>query len=413
MRGDSSDAATRRATRDARATMGAADAPRYVSALPSRSTRGRRLATLLEDEDSADEAFWNQDALAEESGDDAYESEEEPEDVFEDDFDESESSESEGEVRVARERAKRTLKAPERRGKDARGAGGGKTGEGGEAAAVGDGRGDANARGARATTAAAAAGGDFEMRKSKRSTAQAILERSERMRAERASKPAQERQKVEHRTWTQEELLEEAKETEYWNLIDLERLLTLEAEMKKKAPTVSNAYEGPSLVYRSSAKVDEGATMIELARGAETPEPLRQNKPTPAHKDKCVITGLPAKYKDPVTGMPYATIEAFKKVRARYPPLPPKPKPAPEEPDAAAAAPIEPKIEVVIDVPMEPEAPLAQKTKAKSTKKRPGKPSASQLSTVAKKTLATAKKTLKQEPEDATMTVADDEALAG
>ena len=250
------------------------------------------------------------------------------------------------------------------------------------------------------------------MRKSKRSTAQAILERSERMRAERASKPAQERQKVEHRTWTQEELLEEAKETEYWNLIDLERLLTLEAEMKKKAPTVSNAYEGPSLVYRSSAKVDEGATMIELARGAETPEPLRQSKPTPAHKDKCVITGLPAKYKDPVTGMPYATIEAFKKVRERYPPLPPKPKPAPEEPVAAAPAPIEPKIEVVVDVPMEPEAPAAQTPRAKSTKKRPGKPSASQLSTVAKKTLALAKKTLKQEPADATMTVADDEAFA-
>ena len=31
----------------------------------------------LEDEDSADEEFWNQDAFAEESGDDAYESEEE------------------------------------------------------------------------------------------------------------------------------------------------------------------------------------------------------------------------------------------------------------------------------------------------------------------------------------------------
>ena len=392
------------------------DAPRYVSALPSRSTRGRRLATLLEDEDSADEAFWNQDALAEESGDDAYESEEEPEDVFEDDFDESESSESEGEVRVARERAKRTLKAPERRANDARVKAGGATGEGGGAAARGEGREDANAN-ARATSKradadAAAAEGDFEMRKSKRSTAQAILERSERMRAERASKPAQERQKVEHRTWTQEELLEEAKETEYWNLIDLERLLTLEAEMKKKAPTVTNAYEGPSLVYRSSAKVDEGATMIELARGAETPEPLRQNKPTPAHKDKCVITGLPAKYKDPVTGMPYATIEAFKKVRERYPPLPPKPKPAPEEPIAAAPAPIEPKIEVVVDVPMEPEAPAAQKSRAKSTKKRPGKPSASQLSTVAKKTLALAKKTLKQEPADATMTVADDEAFA-
>jgi hypothetical protein len=34
------------------------------------------------------------------------------------------------------------------------------------------------------------------------------------------------------------------------------------------------------------------------------------------------------------------------------------------------------------------------------------------LSTVAKKTLALAKKTLKQEPADATMTVADDEAFA-
>ena len=46
-------------------------------ALPKRSTRGLRMNKLLEDEDSADEEFWNQDAFAEEEGDDAYESESE------------------------------------------------------------------------------------------------------------------------------------------------------------------------------------------------------------------------------------------------------------------------------------------------------------------------------------------------
>ena len=32
-------------------------------------------------------------------------------------------------------------------------------------------------------------------------------------------------------------------------------------------------------------------------------------------KPVCVVTGRPAKYKDPVTGLPYATIEAFKYIR--------------------------------------------------------------------------------------------------
>lgn len=29
----------------------------------------------------------------------------------------------------------------------------------------------------------------------------------------------------------------------------------------------------------------------------------------------CTVTGLPAKYKDPLTGLPYATIDAFKYIR--------------------------------------------------------------------------------------------------
>jgi vacuolar protein sorting-associated protein 72 len=33
----------------------------------------------------------------------------------------------------------------------------------------------------------------------------------------------------------------------------------------------------------------------------------------------CFITGLPAKYRDPRTLLPYATAEAFREIRRRYP----------------------------------------------------------------------------------------------
>ena len=82
------------------------------TALPKRSTRGRRMNKLLEDEDSADEEFWGQDAFAEEEGDGVYESESEKDDVFDDDFNDDESSSDDEEVHVARERTKKALKAP-------------------------------------------------------------------------------------------------------------------------------------------------------------------------------------------------------------------------------------------------------------------------------------------------------------
>ena len=335
---------------------------------------------LLEDEDSADEEFWNQDAFAEESGDDAYESEEEEEDVVDDDFHDSESEESEGEVHVAKERTRRTLKAPERVKAKAPVAAPAREATGVEHAEAGP----IAARGASAAAALTIAPGDYEPRTSKRATAQAILERSEKMRKERDAKPAPERAKVEYKQLTQEELLEEAKITEYWNLLDLERLLTLEAEMKKKAPTGKKKYDGPSLVYRSSAKEEAGAPVVALARGAEIPELLRQPKPAPVKPNVCVITGLPAKYKDPLTGMPYATIEAFKEVRARYPPLP-KPTPV-AEPEPTPVA--EPVVEVPMDVDQPPivDEKLVIKKKP-APKKRRGKPSASKLSDVPQKTL--------------------------
>ena len=85
------------------------------TALPKRSTRGLRMNKLLEDEDSADEEFWGQDAFAEESGDEEYSSESEEADVFDKDFDDDESSSDSEEVVVAKERRKPALKAPERK----------------------------------------------------------------------------------------------------------------------------------------------------------------------------------------------------------------------------------------------------------------------------------------------------------
>lgn len=344
------------------------------------------MQTLLEDEDSADEAFWGQDAFAEESGDDEYESESEEVDVVDDDFHDEESSESEGEVYVARERTSKALKAPERR-KPTTTTGGGavdrqRATTAGARTSGGAGVND-GAAGAMGTDV-----GEYEPRKTKRSTAQAILQKSEQMRAERAAKPAPERQKVEFRQLTQEELLEEAKETEYWNLLDLERLLTLEAEMKKKPSTDKKKYEGPSIVHKSSIKVNDGITVVELTRGAETPTPLRQDAPTAPKPNVCVITGQPAKYKDPLTGMPYATIEAFKEVRKRYPPIEKKPDVA-EEPTTTTAtathAPPTHAPQPIIEVKIEP--PVVQPTVKGLRGKRRGKPSASKLSTLPFKTL--------------------------
>lgn len=39
--------------------------------------------------------------------------------------------------------------------------------------------------------------------------------------------------------------------------------------------------------------------------------------PAPPQKPVCAITGAPAKYRDPRTGLPYATIEAFRQIRAK------------------------------------------------------------------------------------------------
>ncbi len=60
-----------------------------LKVLPQRGTRGNRMTTLIAEEDSADEEFWQQDFFAEEGKDEEYEKSSEGEDEADTDFSES------------------------------------------------------------------------------------------------------------------------------------------------------------------------------------------------------------------------------------------------------------------------------------------------------------------------------------
>ena len=246
-------------------------------ALPKRSTRGMRMNKLLEDEDSADEEFWNQDAFAEEEGDGVYESESEKEDVFDSDFDEDESSSDEEEVHVARERTKKVLKAPERKPVKPEG-GAGAVPRKPKAPRV---KPDPALMGIPMEDSEAVTWEDG-VRKSSRAIVKDIRSKSEAAREAAARRPAPKRDPNQgvYKPMTQAEILAEAALTEVRNLRDLEHLLNIEEMTKKKAERVKKTHAHPCLRVRSVAvdAVDtagdgrgsrESRTTIELIRSVD------------------------------------------------------------------------------------------------------------------------------------------------
>jgi vacuolar protein sorting-associated protein 72 len=126
-------------------------------------------------------------------------------------------------------------------------------------------------------------------------------------------------------TFTQEELLLEACATEQENakwLLGRKRMqdetddaahapkrqgkLAARFISRRGCPNVVNfpQVEGMPLVLRDSAEQEETLER-RRARAAEQPK----------GRTKCVVTGLPAKYRDPRTGLPYANADAFKALR--------------------------------------------------------------------------------------------------
>ena len=278
--------------------------------LPKRSTRGLRMNKLLEDEDSADEEFWNQDAFAEESEDEKYVSESEEADVFDDDFNDDESSSDEEEVAVAKERRRPALKAPERKAAPQ------------QRAKLLKPKVDPALIDSKQSI------GDFQsglddggLRTSKRSGVQATLKRSEEAREAAKSRPGPKRPvNVEPpRQLTQAEILAEAAVTEISNLADLQRLLNAEEATLKKAERVKKVNVTPAIRKRSvkDTSTGESTVTLELRHGAQLPYPLGAPRPKTPETARCAITGKVAKYRDPKTNLPYFDKKAFKELRRR------------------------------------------------------------------------------------------------
>jgi len=156
-----------------------------------------------------------------------------------------------------------------------------------------------------------------------------------------------------HVKYTQDELLEEAKETELLNLESLEKYKQLEME-KKKTRAVKKAPTGPTIQYVSTimpwvedvtsetdrninvdeddSKPDEAPVVefvidsqqkcersfITFSSDKDFNTYFKKSKEVQPQKNICPITRLPARYFDPVTQLPYATLQAFRILREAY-----------------------------------------------------------------------------------------------
>ncbi|XP_047334756.1 SWR1 complex subunit 2 [Impatiens glandulifera] len=277
----------------------------------SRSTRGKRMTKILNEEIEEDELFWNQEALKEEEVDDNYEEGPEVADVFDSDFDDDEpepEEELEKEVDDSMKRKKKLVypgKQPAKKKKKVLS----------ELEQI-----PQDERSPHDSTAGEPQDvpEDVEVERTlRKSTRTSVVVRQAERDAIRASlqltmKPIKKKKEGEEKKITQEEMLLEAAQTEIMNLRNLERVLAREEEVKKRAVVNKAVYSGPQIRYIST----NGDVFLEFT-GVSFHKEIATASPSIPEKAICVVTGLPAKYRDPKTGLPYATKEAFQIIRKR------------------------------------------------------------------------------------------------
>lgn len=297
-----------------------------------RGNAGNRMQRLIQEEEveeaAEDKDFYQQGFWADEEEDDDFAGDaddEEARDSFDSDF--GDSSESESEEDEDEEKAARKKSAPKKKSvyKDPKlahkkGAAAGEGGEGDAAAApkpkkrprpdpVAAGGFAAplerSRRGATEASTAAAA----ERRKS---TDAAARQRAERLAAKTAKG-------VELRRLTQEEILAEAAQTEIINKASLERMLRMEEE-KRRVTKTTRVLDGPRIRFCSRADGSgDSRKLVETVSFIETAVPKNIDDIAPPYPvaTRCAVSGQPARYLDPQTGTPYATLEAFRMLRGR------------------------------------------------------------------------------------------------
>ncbi|XP_024545569.1 SWR1 complex subunit 2 isoform X1 [Selaginella moellendorffii] len=311
----------------------------------ARATRGKRLTKLLDDEVEADNSFWGQEAFKEENNDKEYQEEAEEVDEFDSDFDQDEGPESENEVKEEKEVVKKKRKFPYKK------PGADKKKKSVSFLLKNVARTDKPKPKKKAPPRPSdQEDGDGESERIiRKSTRVSVVARQ----AERAAKAALQttpkpvkRKREEEKKMSQEDMLLEAAQTEVINLQSLERMLAREEEVKKKAIIQKTVYNGPQVRFISKG----GYNVLEFTKVSTLPSAINSKaKPckrvtllshsfsfspsiltfslvfflfffsTPdPEKALCVVTGQPARYKDPKTGQPYATKEAFKILRERF-----------------------------------------------------------------------------------------------
>ncbi|KAK2658425.1 hypothetical protein Ddye_004958 [Dipteronia dyeriana] len=281
----------------------------------SRATRGKRMTKLLDEEIEEDELFWNQDALKEEEEDLNYEEEPEVADEFDSDFDEDEPEPDEEGKNDADERVqnKKRLIFP------------GKPSTKKKKKQKVLSKLDSDPKDMKLNQEFTPpenhdvpddAEGERTVRKSTRT---AVIVRQAERDAIRAAlqatiKPIKRKKEGEEKRMTQEEMLLEAAQTEIINLRNLERVLAREEEVKKRAIVHKVVYSGPQIQFLSK----DGCSYLEFSKGVSFKSEISTASVPYPEKSVCAVTGLPAKYRDPKTGLPYATKEAFKIIRERF-----------------------------------------------------------------------------------------------
>lgn len=296
--------------------------------LPARGTRGNRMNSLLQkqanefEQEEGDQEFWNQQFFADEERDEVYKTESEKADSFASDFLDTEEDTDDdaagGEDEDRRTRQKRKVKTPSYRkrrpvSKKKKAA----------AAATGDGEETPAAKRPKptrqVTTGGFTAPVAYEAPSLRNSTRQRVEEaRTEREKAEQAKKQRRRTAPTEFKLLTQEELLAEAAQTEIENTKSLQQLVALEEETKRKADVQRDRAAGPSLRYLSKRRGDGVVTVLATLHANELPPDLCARVAPPAPRPQtCVVTGQLARYRDPASGLPYATAEAFRELRRR------------------------------------------------------------------------------------------------
>ncbi|KAJ8984745.1 hypothetical protein NQ317_005010 [Molorchus minor] len=291
-----------------------------------RRNAGNRMAKLLDEEEECQDEFYKQNygGFEETASDNEYEAEEEGDDVVDSDFsiDENDEPVSDHEGEEGQKKKRRLVTKAYKEPPPAQ-----------------------KKRTTESETVEGCTTKDQERKSIRKSTAAKSAATEQRIKV----RDLEQRKKVKRpkeEEWipTQEELLEEAKITELENIKSLEKYQKMESEKKTKRP-MKKVFSGPMLQYKSTRMPIVELDDIDVSGIKEENEKepsveycertfitvlndpndvafkkIFNVKPPPVlpKKLKCAVTGLSAKYVDPVTCVPYHNSACLKIIRLAY-----------------------------------------------------------------------------------------------